>query len=277
MAPGDVTERRTPAAPRHTTDRRRPWARRGVAAVGALALTGAAGCFSAPSNPGAFTLVAGPSSWLETYDAAGSGYPASHVEFGAPACADGKDNDVDGVVDVSDDGCVGADDANERLPGRQAHVPTSVPVEVSPHGLVTLDPTQLVTQQREWCFDAGTGEPWCTGITLRGAGPERWGAIDDDAIAVPLPITIELETVSGFPSGYGPDCILPYIDATFAGSYDPTTGGFEMSVEEVPVGAAPDCGVWTASVNAALGTPAMGRSVITGTLLDGDGRPVSFG
>jgi len=263
-------------ARRDTTARRTPWRRRGLAAAGALALTGAAGCFSAPTSPGAFTLEAGPSSWLETHDASGNGYPASHVEFGAPACADGKENDLDGVTDVADGGCVGGDDANERLQGHQAHVPTSVPVEISRHGVITLDPTQLVSQQREWCLDAGTGEPWCTGITLRGAGPDRWGAIDDDAIAIPLPITIELEALSGFPSGYGPDCVLPYIDATFAGSYDPATGAFEMAVEGVPVGAAPDCGVWTASVNAALGTPTTGRSVMTGTLLDGDGRPLSF-
>ncbi len=49
-----------------------------------------------------------------------------------------------------------------------------------------------------------------------------------------------------------------------------------MSVDDVPVGAVPDCGAWTAQVNAALGTPTMGRSVITGTILDDEGEPVSF-
>jgi len=83
--------------------------------------------------------------------------------------------------------------------------------------------------------------------------------------------------VSGFPSPYGPDCVIPFIDATFHGSYDPATGAFEMTVEDVPVGAVPDCGVWTDQVNTALGTPTMGRSVVTGTILDADGEPVSFG
>jgi hypothetical protein len=49
-----------------------------------------------------------------------------------------------------------------------------------------------------------------------------------------------------------------------------------MSVDGVPVGAVPDCGAWTAHVNAALGTPTRGRSVITGTILDDEGEPVSF-
>jgi hypothetical protein len=38
----------------------------------------------------------------------------------------------------------------------------------------------------------------------------------------------------------------------------------------------PDCGAWTAQVDAALGTPTMGRSVISGTILDDEGEPVSF-
>jgi hypothetical protein len=58
--------------------------------------------------------------------------------------------------------------------------------------------------------------------------------------------------------------------------YDPAMGAFETSVDGVPVGAVPDCGAWIAQVNAARGTPTMGRSVITGTILDDEGKPVSF-
>jgi hypothetical protein len=261
---------------RETTGRRAPWARRALVAAGALVLTGVAGCFSEPANPGAFTVEAGPGTWLETYDAEGSAFAASHVDFGVAACADGVDNDVDGVADGADAGCVGADDANERLPGRQDVVPTTLPLRVNEHGVLLVDPTDLVVQQREWCFPVAGGEPWCTGITLRGDGPARWGGIDEDEILLPIPITIELETVSGVPSPYGPGCVIPHIDATFYGSYDPATGAFEMSVDDVPVGAVPDCGAWTAPVNAALGTPTMGRSVITGTILDDEGEPVSF-
>ena len=263
-------------AQRDTTGRRTVWARRALWAAGALVLTGAAGCFSEPANPGTFTVEAGPGSWLETYDADGTAFAASRVDHGVAACADGVDNDVDGSADGADAGCVGAEDANERLPGRQEVLPTTLPVKVDAHGVVHLDPTDLVVQQREWCFPVSGGEPWCTGITLRGSGPVRWGGIDEDEILLPIPITIELETVSGFTSPYGPRCVVPHIDATFYGSYDPATGAFEMTVDGVPVGATPDCGAWTAQVNAALGTPTMGRSVITGTILDDDGDPVSF-
>jgi hypothetical protein len=38
----------------------------------------------------------------------------------------------------------------------------------------------------------------------------------------------------------------------------------------------PDCGAWIAEVNAALDTPTMGRSIITGRILDDEGKPVSF-
>jgi hypothetical protein len=247
-----------------------------LAVAGLVALIGAAGCFSEPANPGWFTLRAEPSSWLETYDATGHAYPASHVEYGAPACADGVDNDLDGVADATDPTCVGTDDANERLPGHQQFVPTSVAIQVNDNGVLFVDPADFVSQQREWCLDAGTGEPWCTGITLRGSGAPRWGSIDEDSIMIPLPITIELEAVSGFPSGYGPDCVLPHMDAVFEGSYDPATGAVALAVDAVPVGAAPDCGAWTDAVNGALGVPTLGRSQATGTLLDADGDPVSF-
>ena len=249
---------------------------RGLAAAGLVALLGAAGCFSEPANPGEFTLRVEPSSWLETTDGGGNPYPASHVEYGAPACADGVDNDLDGQADTGDDTCAGLDDANERLAGHQPFVPTSVPVEVNEHGVVFVDPADFVSQQREWCLDVGAGEPWCTGITLRGSGERRWGAIDEDSLVIPLPITIELEAVSGFPSGYGPDCVLPHIDALFEGTYDPDTGAVDLAVAGVPVGAAPSCGEWTDAVNGSLGVPTTGRSVLTGTLLDADGRPVSF-
>jgi hypothetical protein len=249
------------------------WGTRGLAVVAAG--FAAAGCLAPPTNPGPFTATATVGSHLELVDEHGDVIPASHVDFGGPACADGRDNDVDGRADLADRGCAGADDANERVPGLQEHVPTTVPITVKPSGVIVVRPTEMVVQQREYCLDAGTGTPWCVGITLQGAGPARYGSIETDGIlTLPLPITIAMEAVSGFPTGFGPDCVIPYIDSAFTGPYDEATGVATLEVSGVPVDRAPDCGDWTAQVNAALGLPATGTSMVVGTVLNADGEPL---
>lgn len=250
----------------------RTWGGRGAALLAAGLV---AGCLATPANPGPFTATALPGSHIALVDETGATIPASYVDFGRPACADGRDNDVDGVADLGDAGCVNAEDANERLPGLQAYVPSTLPVTVNPSGVIVVDPTALVVQQREYCFDAGTGAPWCTGITLQGSGPVRRGMIETDStLTLPVPITIAMETVSGFPSGYGDGCVIPHIDAVLVGSYDEQTGTAELHMSGVPVERAPDCGVWTDSVNAALGLPANGGATLVVRLLDAAGEPL---
>jgi hypothetical protein len=258
--------------------RHRPFLRR-AAALAALAAVGVtAGCLPEPrpTNHGQFTGEALPGSFLELVDGNGAPIPASNVDFGRPACGDGKDNDVDGLADAADPACVGRADANERLPGLQEVVPTTLPVRVKPNGVVTVRPSDLVVQQREVCLDLGTGEPWCTGITLRGAGPARRGSITRDTLTLPIPITIEMVGLSGFPTPLGPDCVIPYIDSVFTGSYDEDTGVAELSVSDVSVERAPDCGAWTEAINGTLGLPTTGRSALVVSLRNDAGDPVRF-
>jgi hypothetical protein len=250
------------------------WGGRGAALLAAGLV---AGCLATPANPGPFTGTAQPGSYIALVDEAGATIPASYVDFGRPACADGRDNDADAVADLGDTGCVDADDANERLPGLQAYVPSTLPMTVNPSGVIVVEPTDLVVQQREYCFDAGTGTPWCTGITLRGSGPTRRGTIETDStLTLPVPITIAMEAVSGFPSGFGDDCVIPHIESVLVGSYDEQTGTAELHMSGVPVEQAPDCGTWTASVNAALGLPTTGGSTLVVTLLDPAGEPLQL-
>jgi hypothetical protein len=227
------------------------------------------------TNPGRFTATAGPGSFLELVDGEGTPIPASHVDFGRPACADGKDNDLDGGVDAgSDPQCVGPGDANERLDGLQPAVASTLPIIVRRDGTVVVDPTDLVVQQREYCFDAG--DLWCTGITLRGAGPSRRGRITGSRVTIPIPITIKLDALTGFP-GFDSDCEIPYIDSVFSGAnYDETAGTVRLATSDVPVAPAADCGPWTEQVNAVLGLPTVGRSVIELTITNHNGDPIQL-
>jgi hypothetical protein len=227
------------------------------------------------ANPGRFTATAGPGSFLELVDSEGTPIAASHVDFGRPACSDGKDNDLDGGIDAgSDSQCVGADDANERLDGLQPAVASTLPLTVSRNGTIVVDPTELVVQQREYCFDAG--ELWCTGITLRGAGPRRLGRITGSSVTIPIPITIKLDALTGFP-GFDSDCEIPYIDSVFSGRNDDANAGtVRLATRDVPVAAAADCGPWTDQVNAVLGLPTVGRSVIELTIANANGDPIQL-
>jgi hypothetical protein len=255
-------------------------------AVGALLALGT-GCAQWPgqpprpadrpvvTNPGRFTATAGPGSFLELVDSEGTPIAASHVAFGRPACADGKDNDLDGAPDAgSDRQCVGAEDANERLDGLQPAVASTLPLDVGRNGTIVVDPTRLVVQQREYCFDAG--ELWCTAITLRGAGPRRLGRITGSSLTVPIPITIELDALTGFPD-FGSDCEIPYIDSVFSGrNYDESAGTVRLATSDVPVAAAADCGPWTEEVNSVLGLPTVGDSVIELTIANRNGDPIQL-
>jgi hypothetical protein len=227
------------------------------------------------TNPGRFTGTAGTGSFLELVDGEGAPIPASHVDFGRPACADGKDNDLDGDRDVgSDPQCAGADDANERLDGLQPAVPSTLPLGVRRNGTIVVDPTDLVIQQREYCLDIG--EIWCTGITLRGAGPSRRGFINGSRVTIPIPITIKLDALTGFP-GFDPNCEIPHIESVFTGDdYDEATGTVTLTTSNVPVAPAADCGPWTDQINAVLGLPTVGRSVIELTIVNESGEPIQL-
>jgi hypothetical protein len=157
----------------------------GLAVVAALGL--AASCVT---NPGEFTATAGPGSFIELLDEAGQPNPESFLDIGSPACHDGADNDLDGRADTgADPQCDSASDANERLDGVQAYVPTTLPFQVESDGHFTVQPTDLEILPVEHCVPGTGGEVWCLAVTLRGAGGERQGSINGTHVELPIPIT----------------------------------------------------------------------------------------
>ena len=256
----------TAGRPRRRTRRIGP----GLAVVAAVGL--AASCVT---NPGEFTATIGPGSFIELVDEAGQPNPESFLDIGNPACNDGADNDLDGAVDTgADPQCDSAGDANERLDGVQAYVPTTLPFQVEPDGHFTVQPTDLEILPVEHCVPGTAGEVWCLAVTLRGAGPERQGSINGSHVELPIPITLKFDAVVGFP-GFDPACASDYIDAPFSGdNYDEATGQVTVRVENQRVLALTNCGDWTEVLNQVLGLPTVGQSTLELTLLDADGDPI---
>ena len=253
-----------------------------IAAVAGLAL--GAACTPAPpppagelpTNPGRFTGTIEPGSFLQTVDEGGRPYPASHIDLGRPACADGKDNDVDATTDVDDPGCVGADDANERLAGHQAFEPTTVAINVRANGVISVRPSDIVVQQREYCLPVGD-DVLCSGITVRGAGPPVRGSISGTTMTIPYPITIDIEWLSGDWT-VEEGCAIGYIDSVFTGDdYDEATGRVTLRTADVPVPAATGCGPFENAINGSLGVPTLGESTVVSTFVDADGVPIQLG
>jgi hypothetical protein len=47
-----------------------------------------------------------------------------------------------------------------------------------------------------------------------------------------------------------------------------------LTTSNVPVAAAADCGPWTEEINAVLGLPTVGRSVLEATIVNQRGEPI---
>jgi len=223
-------------------------------------------------NAGIFTGTAGPGSSYRYVDRLGQAVPLAVLDIGHPSCADEEDNDLDGLVDRVDDGCVDDTDANERLPGHQPYTPSTLPVQIRSDGVITLRPSDLQVQPTEKCI-AGDAEPQCLSITPRGAGPARRGTIEGTTITMPIPITVKFDAVAGYP-GFDPACEVGYSENVYSGEYDEDTGVVVLETgPDNPVPAATDCGAWTDAINGALGLPGVGFGRLVVTVLDEAGDP----
>jgi hypothetical protein len=228
------------------------------------------------TNPGTFTGTAGPGSHYRYVDRNGQAVPLAVLDIGRPSCADDEDNDLDGRTDRGDDGCADDSDANERLPGHQPYTPSTLPVRIKANGVITLRPSDLQVQPTEKCI-AGDDGPQCVSITPRGAGPARRGTIEGDTITMPIPITVKLDAVTGYP-GFDPACEVGYSENIYTGDYDADTGVVVLETDPAanPVPAATGCGDWTDAINGALGLPGTGAGRLVVTVLDEAGDPPRF-
>ncbi|HET6950412.1 MAG TPA: hypothetical protein VFI47_08555 [Acidimicrobiales bacterium] len=246
-----------------------------IAAGGLVACALGPGDPARPADPRSYQATALAGSYIQLVDEVGERIPASYIPFGQAACDDGRDNDVDGMPDAGDGDCVGVDDANERLPGLQPYAPATLPLTVDAEGVIAVDPSDLVMPQSEWCTQVGDDTPWCAGVTLRGTGPEQSGLYFTGTTPVlPLPVTIEIEALSGFPGGFGDRCAIRDIDSLLAGPYDPVTGVATLRTTDLAVDRATGCGAWTEGVNRVLGLPTTGNSTLVLTIVDDTGAPL---
>jgi hypothetical protein len=253
--------------------RRARWTAVGAAALAVVGLAG--GCVT---NAGDFTASMRPNSFLEVLDAGGAPNPASHFDFGTPGCANGIDDDLDGVVDGADGQCDATNDRNERLDGVQAFVAPTLPFHVESDGHFTVQPTALSAPPIERCVrNAATGNAvWCLSVTLKGAGGERQGSIrtDGNRVRLPLPATLKFDAVTGFP-GLPATCETDYINGPYAGEgYDEATGNITEQVAHETWPALTTCGSYNATLNTLLGLPAESQSTLNWTLRNASGQTI---
>jgi hypothetical protein len=238
--------------------------------VGIGAVLGVFAFSACVSNPGEFTIGGQPGSTLTlTGDGITSSFP-----LGTPACADGRDDDVDGLTDFgSDPQCDSAQDANERIDGVQAFVQGSWPVDIDANGVITADPADFSYQQRESCVAVGS-EVWCLGVTFRGTGAVQTGSITTTSVTIPASTVVELDAIVGFP-GLPANCqIGPTSGTLSASSYNATTGETTLVMNDVSVAAVTTCGDYNAPINANLGLPGESDSTLVAKILNDEGEPV---
>jgi hypothetical protein len=255
------------------------WVRRtrrgtvGAAAVAIVAFSG--GCVT---NAGNFTATMRPGSFLETIDGGGVPNPQSHIELGTPACANGVDDDLDGMTDAADGHCDATNDNNERLDGVQAFVAPTLPFLVQSDGHFTVQPTAFAAQPVEHCVPADGGAVWCLAITVKGAGGERQGSINGTRVRLPLPVTLKFDAVTGFP-GLNPLCESDYINGPYAGDpYDPATGNVTEQAAHETWLALTNCDPYNDTLNTLLGLPSDSESTLQWTLRNNDtGEPIHQG
>jgi hypothetical protein len=254
------------------------WVRRtrrgtvGAAAVAVVALAG--GCVT---NAGSFTATMRPGSFLEVLDGGGVPNPQSHIELGTPSCRNGVDDDLDGKTDAADQQCDATNDHNERLDGVQAFVAPTLPFQVASDGHFTVQPTDFVAQPVERCVPATGGAVWCVAITVKGTGGERQGSINGTRVRLPLPVTLKIDAVTGFP-GFDPRCESDYINGPYAGEgYDQATGNVTEQVAHETWLALTNCGFYNATLNTLLGLPAESQSTLNWTLRNASGDTIHQG
>jgi hypothetical protein len=256
------------------------WARRtrlgtmgvGAAAVAVVALTG--GCVT---NAGSFTATMRPNSFLEVLDLNGVPNPHSHLDIGTPACGDGIDDDLDGVTDGADAQCDAANDHNERLNGVQAFVAPTLPFEVESDGHFHVQPTGFLAQPVERCMPATGGAVWCVAVTMKGSGGERQGSVNGTRVRLPLPATLKINAVTGFP-GIDPLCETDYINGPYAGEgYDEATGNITEQVAHETWPALTNCGPYNDMLDTFLGLPAESQSTLNWTLKNASGETIHQG
>lgn len=258
----------------------------GVLAVLVLAGAGAAVVLRPASeapeltlvNPGKFTGVAGPGSYYAYLDPAGEVNPLTYFDAGRPSCADGEDNDADGLVDAEDQGCAGEVDANERLAEAQPYTRTELSVKLKASGVMTLLPSDVRVQPVEKCAPLGPdGEVWCLLVSPRGAGPLQRGEVRAGGTELPLPLTIKLDAIAGYP-GFDPRCEIGYTEHVYVAEvFDPAAGTvvFE-SARESEAPALRHCGEWTDFLNEALGLPAAVESRLVVSIRNDVGEAPQF-
>lgn len=238
--------------------------------LAALLIAGVGMVAACVGNAGPFDISLRPGSVFTLHDS--NGDPTFILDTGNPACSDGFDTDVDGYTDLDDPDCVSASDDNERLAGAQVFVPGVQPVNIDAAGTMTYDPVNLVMPQREHCIE-GVG---CVGLTVTGVGTGQTGTVGAEGITMPMTISIKMVALTGF-AGLGNDCaITPITGSYFSGAYDAVSGAARMELNDASIPAAADCGSWTGAINAYLGLPTLGNSILETTVLDPNGQPIQI-
>jgi hypothetical protein len=200
------------------------------------------------------------------------------LDIGSPACSDGGDNDADTFADHADDPeCDAAADASERLDGIQAYAASSLPLTVAADGTITVDPTQLSIQQREFCMIGAESALWCFGLTVKGAGSTQTGTISSEGVTIPWSVVVEVDAVTGV-TGLGADCQIGPITTTLASNtYDEVTGQTTLTSSDATLPAVTGCGSdWSNLIDLYLGLPALGDATLEAMILDANGNPISI-
>lgn len=223
-------------------------------------------------NPGSFTITMQEGSQFVIEEDDGTS-PRYILDIGTPACAEGTDNDLDGLVDTADPECDSATDNSERVNGVQAYTESTQPVQVAADGTMTYNPANMTAAPREQCFEVGS-ELWCLQLTLAGVSGSKTGSVGAGGLTLPTSLEVQIDAATGF-AGLGADCEIGPIEAGFvADSYNETTGESQYLETDASVPAATGCGDWTGVINDYLGLPATGNAVLETTILNSNGQPV---
>ena len=119
------------------------------------------------------------------------------------ACADGLDNDSDGLVDLSDPGCVGGEDLGERDP----LLPCDDGADNDADGRIDFDPVTHANPGDQYSLPSGSGDPGCIGPSWATESPQCQDGIDNDGDGV-RDYDAGLSTSgSADPAGPDPQCV----------------------------------------------------------------------
>ena len=92
------------------------------------------------------------------------------------ACADGIDNDGDGLVDLSDPGCANGEDLGERDP----LLPCDDGADNDADGRIDFDPVTYADPGDESSTPSGSGDPGCISPSWGTESPQCQDGIDND-------------------------------------------------------------------------------------------------